>query len=209
MPQPPTSLEHPTVPAAVLAARQRAELVFDEVEVDDALDRLADRLRPELECADPWVFTVMTGGLPAAAALLARFDFPLRVGYLHVGRYGGATRGGELRWHSRPDYDVRGRVVLLVDDIVDRGDTLAGLVRWARDAGAARVLTAVLADREVDEPRAVSADYAALRCPDRYLFGCGMDFQGYWRNLRAIYALPPDLEQAHSAGQQEDSSAAR
>ncbi|MEQ8485243.1 MAG: hypoxanthine-guanine phosphoribosyltransferase [Pseudomonadales bacterium] len=178
------------MPPEVLAARARAECLVDAQTVARAVDRLAVRLAVELQDANPWLLTVMHGALPLAGWLLARLPFPLQVGYLHVGRYGDATDGGELRWHAAPDYPLQGRTVLLIDDVLDRGETLAALVRWARDAGAARVLTAVLVDKVVAATRPVAADFAALQCPDRFLFGCGMDFQGYWRNLPDIHALP-------------------
>jgi hypoxanthine phosphoribosyltransferase len=185
-----------SVPPAVLAARQRAELLVSAADVLAAIERLAVRLSLRLGDANPIFLAVMHGALPLAGALLPRLNFPLQVGYLHVGRYRQATRGGELEWHAEPGYAIRHRTVVLLDDVLDRGDTLAGLVDWAADAGAREVVTAVLVDKRVNAPRKVQADYAALQCPDRFLFGCGMDFQGYWRNLPAIYALPADMEQA-------------
>ena len=183
-------------PPEVLAARRRGELVASAAQVAAAVDRVSVRLSVDLCESNPLLLTVMHGALPFAGALLPRLDFPLEVGYLHVGRYRDSTRGGGLEWHARPDHDVAGRTVLLVDDVLDRGDTLAELVGWSREAGAARVLTAVLVDKQVGVERPVAADYVALTCPDRYLFGCGMDYRGYWRNLPAIYALPVELETA-------------
>ncbi|MEN9808116.1 MAG: hypothetical protein RL756_2636, partial [Pseudomonadota bacterium] len=116
------------------------------------------------------------------------------LGYLHVGRYGSATQGGELVWHATPSYALEGRTVLIVDDILDRGDTLTALTAWAARSGAAEVLATVLVDKQVSVSRSFSTRFAALRCPDRYLFGCGMDFRGYWRNLPEIWALPRDFE---------------
>lgn len=182
------------VPAHVLAARSRADLLVSCDAVAAAVDRLSVRLALHLAHRNPLVLAVMHGALPLAGALLPRFDFPLQVGYLHVGRYGDAIRGGTLEWHAEPGYALHDRTVLLLDDVLDRGETLAALVNWARAAGAREVVTAVLVDKAVAAPRPVQADYAALRCPDRYLFGCGMDYQGYWRNLPAIYALPDDLD---------------
>lgn len=190
------SESRPTVPADVLAARRRAELIVAAADVARAVDRVSVRLSLDYQEVDPLVLTVMHGALPFAGWLLGRLDFPLQVGYLHVGRYRHATRGGELQWHARPDYPVAGREVLILDDVLDRGTTLAALVDWAVAAGAARVATVVLVDKVVAVPRPLAADYVALRCPDRYLFGCGMDYRGYWRNLPAIYALPVDMEQA-------------
>lgn len=181
-------------PAQVLEARARAEVIVSAEEVTRAIDRLSVALSVRLADANPLVLTVMHGGLPFAGALLPKLDFPLEIGYLHVGRYRETTRGGELDWHARPDYDIEGRTVLLLDDVLDRGDTLAALLAWAHGAGAGDVVSAVLVDKAVDGARPAEADFAALVCPNRYLFGCGMDYHGYWRNLPAIYALPERLE---------------
>lgn len=181
-------------PAEVMAARARGELVVNAEQVAAAIDQVSVRLSVDLGDTNPMLLAVMHGALPFAGALLPRLNFALQVGYLHVGRYRDATTGGRLVWHAEPTYDLRGRVVVLVDDVLDRGETLAALVRWAEGAGAARVLSAVLVDKRVSGERPVQADYAALSCPDRFLFGCGMDYRGYWRNLPAIYALPADPE---------------
>jgi hypoxanthine phosphoribosyltransferase len=181
-------------PPAVLAARQRADLLVSEAEVRAAIDRLSVQLSLAVRAANPWLLAVMHGALPFAGALAMGLNFPLQLGYLHVERYRQATRGGGLAWHSQPDYDLGDRTVVLVDDVLDRGETLIELVRWAQAAGAREVLTAVLVDKEVGVERLVRADFAALKCPDRFLFGWGMDYRGYLRNLPAIYALPADLE---------------
>lgn len=181
-------------PADVMAARARAELLVRAEEVTAAIDRLSVRLSLDFAERNPHLLTVMHGALPFAGALLPRLAFPLTIGYVHVGRYRDATRGSALVWHAEPDYRLDGRTVLLIDDVLDRGETLAELVRWAAAAGAGVVRTVVLVDKRVDAKRPLDADYVAVECPDRYLFGCGMDYRGYWRNLPAIYALPKDME---------------
>ena len=118
--------------------------------------------------------------------------FPAEFDYLQVGRYGNATAGGALSWRVTPQQELRDRCVVLVDDVLDRGDTLAELTRWAYAEGASEVLSLVLVDKQVSTPRSVAADLTALRCADRFLLGWGMDLAGYWRNLDGIYALPED-----------------
>ncbi len=181
-------------PNDVLAARAAASVLVDREAVERAIDRQSIALSVELQDRNPLVLAVMHGGLPYAAALLRRFAFPCELGYLHVGRYGSATRGGELVWHATPSYELSGRTVLIVDDILDRGDTLAAVSDWVSQAGAGEVITSVLVDKQITTSRAISTRFAALACPDRYLFGYGMDFRGYWRNLPDIWALPSDFE---------------
>ena len=183
-----------SVPQRILAARETAELVFPAETVLTAIDRLAVRLTVALAEENPLLLCVLNGGLPFTAALMQRLQFPLALSYVHVGRYAEGTRGGELQWHARPGIPLTDRHVVLVDDIVDEGVTLAALEAWCLEAGAREVTTAVLLDKTA---RSGGYDgFTALSCPDRYVFGWGMDFEGYWRNLPAIYALSEHLESA-------------
>jgi hypoxanthine phosphoribosyltransferase len=186
-------------PAAVLGARARAEEIVSAEAVQFAIDQMAVRLTVALNDANPVLLCVLHGGLNYTGELLKRLAFPLELSYVHVGRYGHATSGQTLNWFAKPAIELAGRHVLLIDDIFDQGKTLSALVDWSMAEGAARVTTTVLVDKLLDGGRdgAISIDYPALRCPDRYLFGCGMDFRGYWRNLPAIYALPGDMEDRH------------
>jgi len=180
------------VPSDVLAARERAECLFDAAVVARAVDQLAVRLAIRLDGTHPIIMCVMTGGLIVTAELLLRLHIPLEVGYVHATRYGNAGHGAALEWRVLPSIDVAARTVLLVDDVLDEGHTLAAVVDRLRESGAADVVTAVLIDKDIGRPRPVHVDESALRCPDRFVFGHGMDYRGHWRNLAGIYALPVD-----------------
>jgi len=179
-----------SVPPAVLSARYRAELLFDRARVVEAIDRLAVRLTVALADENPLLMCVMNGGLPFTGALMCRLQFPLELTYVHVGRYGNTTSGSDLIWYAKPQENLTGRHLVLLDDIVDHGVTLQCLVDWAEQAGVRAVTTAALLDKQIDGDRTFQPDYAALHCSDRYVFGWGMDYQGYWRNLPDIHALP-------------------
>ena len=114
---------------------------------------------------------------------------------MHVARYRNATRGSELEWLAEPQQPVKDRHVLLVDDVLDEGETLRAVLDWAsRDAE--RVWSTVLVRKQVEANKTIDVDFVAIQCPDRYLYGCGMDYHGYLRNVPAIYALPVELEDA-------------
>ena len=183
-------------PQDVLMARSRAELIVDAETVTRAIDRTAVRLSLVLKQANPLVLCVMNGALIYCGRLLGRLQFPLELAYLHVARYGDYTRGGALNWVVEPRQNVTGRQVLIDDDVLDKGTTLEAVRAWATAAGAAHVWTTVLVRKNTPRNEAVDIDFVGLRCPDRYLFGCGMDYRRYWRNLPAVYALPEDLEHA-------------
>jgi hypoxanthine phosphoribosyltransferase len=171
------------------AAYTQADELYSPTQVNAALDRMAAAITAELGELDPIVICVMTGGLIPAGHLLTRLEFPLHIDYLHATRYRGATRGGELHWITRPSLPLAGRTVLVIDDILDEGITLAAIRKKLLEMGAAKVYSAVFADKEIGREKPVKADFVGVTVPNRYVFGFGMDAYGLWRNLPAIYAL--------------------
>lgn len=169
-----------------------AECVASADTVQAAIDRLAGEIARDLANAFPLVLAVMGGAVVFAGQLLPRLRFPLEFDYLHVTRYRGATRGGEMEWRVLPGQHVAGRNVLVLDDILDEGETLAAIRDKLLQMGAARVWSAVLTDKANGLAKPIRADFVGLDVPDRYVFGCGMDAYGVWRNLPAIYALKED-----------------
>ena len=167
----------------------RAEEIFSPAEVDRALDRVAKEITGRLRESDPLVLAVMNGGLIPAGMLLPRLDFPLRLDYIHATRYRERTFGTELHWKKAPEESLEGRTVLVIDDILDEGHTLEAIVDYCRKAGAREVLSAVLVEKRHDRGCGFRADFVGLEAPDRYLFGCGMDYKGWGRNLGAVRAI--------------------
>ena len=176
---------------------ERAACLYDKAAVERAIDQLAVQMTLDLEGDCPLIVCVMNGGLPFTAGLLQRLSFPLELDFVHAWRYLGATPEESGALHTRVGLgrDVAGRTVVLVDDVLDEGVTLARLSTRLAEDGAGRVLTAVLVDKDVPG-RTTTADYAGLAAPNRFLVGCGMDYNGWWRNLNGIYALDLDGEGA-------------
>jgi hypoxanthine phosphoribosyltransferase len=170
-----------------------AECIASAEDVQAVLDRLADEIARTLADAFPLVLAVMGGAVVFAGQLLPRLRFPLEFDYLHVTRYRGTTQGGEMEWRVLPGQNVIGRNVLVLDDILDEGETLAAVRDKLLDMGAARVWSAVLTNKDNGLDKPIRADFVGLDVPNRYVFGCGMDAYGLWRNLPAIYALHPDV----------------
>jgi hypoxanthine phosphoribosyltransferase len=166
-----------------------AECIATPEAVQDALGRLAADINLRLADDFPLVLPVMGGAVVFAGQLLPRLNFPLEFDYLHVTRYRGETRGGDMEWRVLPGQNVAGRSVLVLDDILDEGETLAAIRDKLHEMGAARVWTAVLTDKNNGLDKPIRADFVGLEVPNRYVFGCGMDAYGLWRNLPAIYAL--------------------
>lgn len=155
-----------------------------------ALDRMALEITAELDGELPVVLCVLTGGIIPTGHLLTRLSFPLEIDYLHATRYRGETSGAEVHWIAEPGISLQGRTVLVIDDILDEGQTLADVLAYCKSSGAARTYSAVLIQKRHDRRAAdVRADFVGLEVVDRYVFGFGMDYKGYLRNHNGIYAL--------------------
>lgn len=176
-------------PAEARSLLAQADLVTSVDEVEAALDRMAAQIGARLGDANPLVLTVMGGAVIFAGQLLPRLDFPLECDYLHATRYGDGVSGGRLNWVVEPRVPVAGRVVLVLDDILDEGITLAAVKARLVEQGAAECYLAVLSEKDLGKTKPIAADFVGVRLPNRYVFGCGMDVKGAWRNLPAIYAL--------------------
>lgn len=168
-----------------------ADLLVDETGIAQAISRMAIEISDELREANPVVICVMNGGLIFAGQLLTKLVFPLVVDYVHATRYGHEINGAQLNWTVRPQIDLTGRTVLLLDDILDEGVTLAAIADYCREQGAAKVLMAVLVEKlhERKVTKGMRADFTGVEITDRFLFGYGLDYKGYWRNAPGIYAV--------------------
>ena len=166
-----------------------ADLLCSEAQVRAAIVRMADAITEELEARYPLVLAVMGGSVFFAGNLLPLLRFPLEFDYIHASRYGDATTGGRIVWKVEPGDNVRGRAVLVLDDILDGGQTLAAIRERIMAGGASAFYCAVLTEKDLGARKPIEANFVGLRLPNRYVFGCGMDVSGAWRNLPAIYAV--------------------
>ncbi len=178
--------------------REEAKIVFAEAdllmpinEVEAAITRMAAEITAQLQESDPIILCIMNGGLIFTGQLLTKLVFPLEVDYLQATRYGHETTGAKLQWRVKTQLDLKGRTVLLLDDILDEGVTLAAIADYCRQQGATDVFMAVLIEklhlRKVTP--GMRADFTGIEVGDRFIFGYGLDYKGYWRNAPGIYAV--------------------
>ena len=169
---------------------EKAERIHDAAALDAAISRVAAEIDAALDGEPALFLTVMQGALPFAGQLATRIAAPLTFDYIHATRYRGETSGGGLVWKASPGISLSGRHVLVIDDILDEGYTLAAIIESLQSQEASSLKVAVLAEK-VHERKApgVKADFVGVTVEDRYVFGCGMDYKNYWRQLPAIYAV--------------------
>lgn len=182
-----------SLPKNIREVLNRATLIFSKKEIEQALDKMAQEISLRFSESIPIFLCVVIGGIVPLGNLLLRLDFPLEVDYIHVTRYRGKTFGEEIVWKARPSVNLKNRVVVIVDDILDGGLTLSAIVNYCREQGAKEVHTAVLLDKQ--KPREngglEKSDFYGLIVDDRYVFGYGLDYKEYLRNAPGIYAIDP------------------
>jgi hypoxanthine phosphoribosyltransferase len=168
---------------------ENSDLVSSAAEIETAIGRLAAEIEDRFREKYPLVLIVMGGAVVFAGQLLPRLRMPLDLDYIHASRYGAATSGGGIDWRVAPPRSVAGRAVLVLDDILDGGQTMAAIRKRVLELGAESFHCAVLVEKILEKEKPLKADFVGLRIPDRFVFGCGMDAKGFWRNLPEIRAM--------------------
>src|SRR5438270_2802115 len=168
---------------------RNSDPVSSAAEVEAAIRRVAFEIESKLAASYPLVLAVMGGAVVFAGQILPLLRFPLDFDYIHASRYGAETRGAHIDWRVTPPASVRGRAVLVLDDILDGGHTMAAIRDRLVELGAASLHCAVLVEKTLREPKPIRADFVGLSIADRFVFGYGMDAKGFWRNLPEIRAM--------------------
>lgn len=186
------------IPAHIQEVERKATRLFTKEEIETGLDTMAKAISNKLSESNPIVLCVMVGGLIPAGNLLPRLDFPLELDYIHATRYANKTVGQtEIQWVAKPKASLKNRNILIIEDILDGGLTLAAIVDYCHQQGAHAVYTAVLLNKQKAErlPGGTqSADFTAITMDNGFVFGYGMDYNGYLRNAPGIYVVAPEHE---------------
>lgn len=167
----------------------QAQCLYDLSAIDQALDKVASQLNGQYHDKRPILLCVMNGALITMGHLLPKLTFELEIDYIHASRYGDKLVGGTLNWKHQPETDLKGRDVILVEDIVDQGDTLKALRAYCHRQQVQTVCCVSLLQKTDVRQSDESADYVGLIIPDRYVVGFGLDYKGIGRNLPGIFAL--------------------
>lgn len=170
---------------------EKAVCLYSYTEVNEALDRMAKEITEELKDTNPLILCVMTGALIPLGHLATRLHFPLEIDYIHVTRYRGTTRGGDLHWLVEPRQNLKNRTILIVDDIMDGGLTIAAIIDYCKQAGAKAIYSAVMVSKKRTREPGVNFEpnFVGVTAEDKYLFGFGLDYEEYLRNVPGIYAV--------------------
>ena len=137
------------------------------------------------------ILALLSGSVLFLADLIRQLDLPLQIDFLGVSSYRNGTEEGDLEFTGGLKLDLRGRDVLVVDDILDSGQTLAAVIERLQTCRPHRLRTCVLLDKPSGRRRRVEADYVGFRVPDYFVVGYGLDHAERYRNLPYIGVLRP------------------
>lgn len=167
-----------------------AKILIDEEVIEKRLNVLADRILEEFSGRTFVVIVILKGALVFAADLLRRMPIPLEIECINVASYHGATESsGRVDFLDARLPEVHGRAVLLIDDILDTGRTLAAVDEKLREQGAGMVKSCVLLSKDKKRAAEVESDYVGFHVGDEFVVGYGLDYKGLYRNLPYVGVL--------------------
>ncbi len=155
--------------------------------------RLTRTIQRDYAGRDLVIVSLLNGTVMFLADLIRHLSLPLRLDFIGVSSYGGGTESRELVFTKELRIDVRGREVLLVDDILDTGKTLAAVLKKLRALKPKRIRTCVLLDKPDRRIEKVQADYVGFTIPNEFVVGYGLDYAERYRNLPFIGVLRPEI----------------
>ncbi|MDX2080359.1 MAG: hypoxanthine phosphoribosyltransferase [Terrimicrobiaceae bacterium] len=180
----------PTFPVASGMVSDIAKILYHESTILSRLDEMAHGITEDYRDKNLTVIAILNGSFIFMADLLRRIPLPLQVDCWSVSSYHGTKSTGEVRFRQTQLADVRGRHVLILDDILDSGVTLHAIKeRLAAESGAASIRVCVLLRKQVERTRAIDADYVGFDIPNEFVVGYGLDYNEQYRNLPFIGVL--------------------
>ncbi len=169
---------------------EELELLISKEEINRKVEELAEKLKSEYKGKNPVFIGVLKGAFVFLADLIRRMDMPLEVDFIWVSSYGSSKESsGEIKVIAEPSTDLRGRDVVIIEDILDTGLSLKEIVDYMKGKGVKSVKICVLLDKRERRKVDIEADYVGFSIPDRFIVGYGIDYAEKFRNLEGIWAL--------------------
>jgi len=169
-------------------------VLFDEPAINRRLDELAEQISNDYRDRDLTVIAVLNGSMMFMADLLRRIPLPLKLDCLSVASYHGKTQGsGEVIFKQVALPDVIDRDILILDDILDSGHTLAAIREKLETAKPRSIRVCVLLSKKKKRAQQIVADYLGFEIEDEFVVGFGLDFMERYRNLPCIGVLRKEV----------------
>ena len=168
-------------------------VLITQEQIAQRVRELSAQLSEEFAGRELVVVAVLNGTIMFLADLIRHLSLPMRLDFIGISSYGLGTEAGEMVFTKELRLDVRGRDVLLVDDILDTGKTLTRVLAKLQELKPRRIKTCVLLEKAARRIENVHADYIGFSIPDLFVVGYGLDFAERYRNLPFVGVLHPQL----------------
>lgn len=170
------------------------KVLYSAEDIQKTIGKLADQLSEEYKDKDPLILCVLTGAVLFTVDLIEKMDIMAQMDFIDASTYfGGTATTGQLKLIHDMTADVKGRNVLITEDIVDSGRTLQYLVNLLKERGAKSIKTVSLLNKPEGREFDVNVEYYGYKVPNEFLVGYGLDYKGYYRNLPYVGILKPSV----------------
>jgi len=168
---------------------KKFSLFLSENEILEGIKSIAENIRQDLEEKDPIFVCVLNGAFMFVSDLIKHFDFPCEVCFIRLKSYEGTRTEGKVKEIYGFTENIENRHVVILEDIIDTGYTMYGLMEKLREKNPASLRIATLLFKPESLRLAVKPDYVAIEIPNNFIVGYGLDYEGHGRNLRNIYKI--------------------
>lgn len=165
------------------------EVLYSPQQIDQRLNELAAEITKKYQDQFPIIVSVMTGAAVFTVDMIKRLNFKLNLDYVDVSSYQDGTQGGKVQLIQDLSLDIKGRPVIIMEDIIDTGHTLKFLVDHLKGRGAKSIQICAFLDKPDRREADVKADYVGFRVPNEFIVGYGLDYSGLYRNLPYVGIL--------------------
>ncbi|OFY84933.1 MAG: hypoxanthine phosphoribosyltransferase [Bacteroidetes bacterium RIFCSPLOWO2_12_FULL_35_15] len=163
------------------------EIKITSTEIQQAVSEVATKINTDLKGKKPLFLAVLNGSFMFASDLLKKVTIDCEISFVKVASYEGTSSTGEIKGLIGMNEDIKGRTVVIVEDIVDTGNTVENVWNELKTKGAADVKIATLLFKPLAYTKTLPIDYIAIKVPNDFLVGYGLDYNGLGRNLADIY----------------------
>lgn len=178
-------MEHPMVKVQ----DKHFEPFIPEDRIQNEVGRIADEMNRELASKDPIFLGILNGAFMFASDLYKQLDFPCQITFLKLASYSGTHSTGTVKQLIGINRDLKDRVVVVLEDIVDTGVTLETIIRQLSGYQPAEIRVATFLHKPDATVKEVKLDYVGMEIPNDFILGYGLDYDGYGRNFKEIYRL--------------------
>ena len=168
---------------------KKSSVLYSNREIHLANKNIAEEINRDIKSDALYVLTVMNGGFYFSAHLIPLLKHNIYHDYIHATRYGNKEYGGLLRWIREPEDIIKGKNILIIDDILDEGITLSEIISKCKKMGAKNIFYTALFNKLIDKEKSLFPSYHVLNVPNKFVFGFGLDYQGFGRSLPDLHII--------------------